>query len=80
LDPADAEFAELVGGIVTRASDIEAAEEPLLRMSFLALELRRIDREVRHAGQDGDLTRQRELAAARQQVRRDMDAVMGEVS
>jgi DNA primase len=80
LDPDDAEFAELVAGIVTRASDIEPAEEPLLRMSFLALELRRIDREIRHAGQDGDLARQTELAASRQQVRRDMDAVMGEVS
>jgi DNA primase len=80
LDPEDGELAALAAGIALRADEGEAAEEPLLRMSFLALELRRIDREIRHARQDGDLARQTELAEARQQVRRDMDAVMGEVS
>lgn len=79
LDPANGELAALVAGIALRAEEGEPAEEPLLRMSFLALELRRIDREIRHSRQDADLTRQAELAAARQQVRRDMDAVMGEV-
>jgi hypothetical protein len=79
LDPEDGELAALVAGVALRAEEGEAAEEPLLRMSFLALELRRIDREIRHARQDNDLPRQSELAGARQQVRRDMDAVMGEV-
>jgi DNA primase len=79
LDPEQGELAALVAGIALRAEEGEPAEEPLLRMSFLALELRRIDRAIRHARQDGDLGRQSELAAARQQVRRDMDAVMGEV-
>jgi DNA primase len=79
LDPANGELAALVAGIALRAEEGQAAEEPLLRMSFLALELRRIDREIRHSRQDGDLARQSELAAARQQVRRDMAAVMGEV-
>jgi hypothetical protein len=80
LDPTDGELAALVAGIALRAEEGEPAEAPLLRMSFLALELRRIDREIRHSRQDGDLARQTELAGARQQVRRDMDAVMGEVS
>jgi len=80
LDPEDGELAALVAGIALRAEEGEPAEAPLLRMSFLALELRRIDREIRHARQDGDLARQTELAGARQQVRRDMDTVMGEVS
>jgi DNA primase len=80
LDPEDGELAALVAGIALRAEEGEPAEAPLLRMSFLALELRRIDREIRHSRQDGDLARQTELAGARQQVRRDMDAVMGEVS
>jgi len=80
LDPGDAELAALVSGIALRADAGEPAEEPLLRMSFLALDLRRIDRAIRHARQDGDLARQSELAGARQQVRRDMDSVMGEVS
>ena len=79
LDPANGELAAFAAGIALRAEEGEPAEEPLLRMSFLALELRRIDREIRHSRQDGDLARQAELAAARQQVRRDMDAVMGEV-
>jgi DNA primase len=79
LDPEDAEFAALVAGIALRAEEGEPAEDPLLRMSFLALDLRRIDRAIRHARQDGDLALQTELAGARQQVRRDMDAVMGEV-
>jgi DNA primase len=80
LDPQDGELAALVAGIALRADEGEPAEAPLLRMSFLALELRRIDREIRRSRQDGDLARQSELAGARQQVRRDMDAVMGEVS
>jgi DNA primase len=80
LDREDGELAALVAGVALRAEEGEPAEEPLLRMSFLALELRRIDREIRHARQDGDLARQSELAGARQQVRRDMDAVMGEVA
>jgi DNA primase len=80
LDPEDGELAALVAGIALRAEEGETAEAPLLRMSFLALELRRIDREIRHSRQDGDLARQTQLAGARQQVRRDMDAVMGEVS
>ncbi len=80
LDPEDGELAALVAGIALRAEEGEPAEAPLLRMSFLALELRRVDREIRHARQDGDLARQTELAGARQQVRRDMDTVMGEVS
>ncbi len=80
LDPEDGELAEVVAGIALRADEGEPAEEPLLRMSFLALDLRRIDREIRRSRRDGDLSRQAELAGERQQVRRDMDAVMGEVS
>ena len=80
LDPEDGELAALVAGIALRAEEGEPAEEPLLRMSFLALELRRIDREVRRARQDGDLDGQVELANARQRVRRDMDEVMGQVT
>jgi DNA primase len=80
LDTEDAEFSAMVAGIALRADDGEPAEEPLLRMSFLGLESRRIERAIRHARQDGDLALQSELATARQQVRRDMDAVMGEVT
>jgi DNA primase len=80
LDPEDRELAALVAGIALHADQGEPTEEPLLRMSFLALDLRRIDREVRRARQDGDFSRQSELASARQQVRVEMDAVMGQVT
>lgn len=80
LDPANPELSGIVAGVALRADEGEPTEEPLLRMSFLALDLRRIDREVRRARQEGDLERQSELASARQQVRTEMDAVMGEVT
>ena len=80
LDPADQELSALVAGIALLADESEPAEEPLLRMSFLALELKRIDREIRRARADGSHERQSELAAERQRVRSDMDAVMGEVT
>ena len=60
------------------AGEQEAATDPVLRMSFLQLEMRRIDRAIRHAGEEGDLGRQDELAGARQEVRRQMDSVMGQ--
>jgi len=80
LDSEDGELATLVAGIALRADAGEPPEEPLLRMSFLALDLRRIDRAVRRARHDGDLQRQTELAGARQEVRKEMDAVMGQVT
>ena len=44
-------------------------EEPVLRMSILQLEQRRIEREIRRASQEGDHARKGELAAAEQKVR-----------
>ena len=49
-------------------------------MSFLQLEYRRIERGLRRAQRDGDLVRQRELAGARQEVRRELDLVMGQTA
>ncbi len=80
LSGSDAPLGELVAGVVVQADSESAPDEGVLRMSFLALELRRIEREVRRARQEGDLQRQGELAADRQRVRRDMDAVMGQVT
>ena len=78
LPQEDAELAAVVAGIAIRADEAGAASQESLRMSFLQLELRRIDREVRRARSDGDLGRQGELAAARQQVRTEMNAAMGQ--
>ena len=56
------------------------ASGPNLRLSFLQLEQRRIDRELRRASEAADRPRQDELAVARQDVRREMDAVMGQMA
>jgi len=82
LDPQDdPELASLVQGVAVRAEDTEPADGDLsLRMSFLALDLRRVDREIRQARADGNHERQSALAAERQRVRTEMDAVMGQVT
>ncbi|CAN5466780.1 hypothetical protein BH20ACT19_BH20ACT19_03850 [soil metagenome] len=80
LSGCDPPLGELVAGVVVQADSEGAPEEGVLGMTFLALELRRIEREARRARQEGDRKRQRELAADRQRVRRDMDTVMGQVT
>jgi hypothetical protein len=76
-DPA---LAALVTGVAMAAEEQGEATEPMLRMSFLQLEQRRIDRELRQAAEAADRGRQDELAEARQDVRREMDAVMGQMA
>src|SRR5215210_6525675 len=68
----------LVTGVAMDALDREAVSESVLRMDFLQLEMRRVERELRGATERGDRTRQNELARARQEVRRELDAVMGQ--
>jgi DNA primase len=76
-DPATA---ALVTGVAMAAQEQAEAPEPVLRMSFLQLELRRIERELRRAAHEADLSRRTELAGARQQVRHEMDQVMGQTA
>ena len=76
-DPA---AAALVTGVAMAAQEQPEATEPVLRMSFLQLELRRIERELRRAAADANHARQDELAGARQDVRRQMDTVMGQTA
>lgn len=78
LDPEQRELSALVAGIALRADEQEPPDEPLLRLSFLALELRRLDRAIKRALRDGDFATKDELAGARQRVRAEMDAVMGQ--
>jgi DNA primase len=73
-DPATA---AVVTGVAMAAHEQGEATEPALRMSLLQLELRRIEREMRRADDD---SRRMELAGARQQVRRDMDQIMGQTA
>jgi hypothetical protein len=63
---------------VVMLADEEPSSEPALRLGFLQLELRRIERELRHAGQGDDFDRQRELWSERENVREAIGHVMGE--
>ncbi len=66
-----------ITGVVMLA-DEEPSSEPALRLGFLQLELRRIEREMRHAEKDDDFDRQRQLWSERETVRQGISHVMGE--
>jgi DNA primase len=70
----------LVHDVVYSAQEQPASPEAVLRMSILQLEKRRIEREIRRAAHEGDHARQSELAKAEQQVRGELDAVMGQTA
>ena len=80
LEDREPGLGQLVAAVVARADGMEPASEPNLRLSFLQLEQRRIDRELRRASEAADRPRQDELSVARQDVRREMDAVMGQMA
>jgi DNA primase len=75
--PEDPDVAGLVTAVVLGS---EEATEAVLHMSFLQLELLRVERELRAAARERNLERQDELAEARQAVRREMDAAMGQAT
>jgi hypothetical protein len=76
-DPA---VAALITGVAMAAQEQAEAPKSVLQMSFLQLEQRRIEREIRRAANDSDLARVGELADARQAIRREMDTVMGQTA
>ena len=76
-DPA---VAALVTGVAMEAQERPEALAPALRLDFLQLEQRRIEREIRRAANESDLARVGALAEARQDVRREMDTVMGQTA
>jgi DNA primase len=73
-------LAALVTDVALAAQEQPASSESVLRMSILQLEKRRIEREIRRAAQAGDHARQSELAKAEQQVRGELDEVMGQTA
>ena len=80
LPEEDPALGALVTDVALAAQERPATEEPVLRMSVLQLEQRRIEREIRRASQEGDHARKSELAAAEQKVRDDMGSVMGQTA
>jgi DNA primase len=73
-------LAALVTDVALAAQELPVTEESVLRMSILQLEKRRLEREIRRAAQEGDHSRQSELAAAEQRVRGELDEVMGQTA
>jgi DNA primase len=72
----DPMLAALIKDVVMRADETHVSED-VLRLDFLQLELRRVDRRLRHAEQDGDLEAQRALAPERQGLKQQIDELMG---
>ena len=72
----DPTLAALIKDVVMRADESHVSED-VLRLDFLQLELRRVDRRLRHAMQDGDLDTQRALAPERQGLKEQIDELMG---
>jgi DNA primase len=80
LPSGDAQLDELVARIALQAEENSPNGDDSLRLSFLALELRRIERDLRRAREDGDFTRQGRLALAKRRVFDEMSSVMGQAT
>jgi DNA primase len=80
LSQEDPAVEALVTGAAMDALDQQGISESVLRMDFLQLELRRVERELRRAGEQGDWSKQNELARAKQDVRTELDSVMGQTA
>jgi DNA primase len=80
LPEEDPALGALVTDVALAAQERPPSEEPVLRMSILQLEQRRIDREIRRATQEGDHARKGELAAAEQRLRDELGTVMGQTA
>jgi len=79
LESEEPTLAALVTELVA-LGDEEPSNEAVLRLSFLQLELRRIERALRHAERAGDFEQQRELWGEREGVRGAITQVMGETA
>ncbi|HEX8066453.1 MAG TPA: DNA primase [Thermoleophilaceae bacterium] len=77
LPDGDPALAALVTELAMRGDENLGSPEGL-RLTFLQLELRRIDRQLRHAMRDEDFERQRRLWPAREEVRAQIDELMGQ--
>jgi hypothetical protein len=80
LSPEDPSLEALVTGATMAALDQQGVSESVLRMDYLQLELRRVERELRRAGEQKDWSKQSQLARAKQDVRSELDSVMGQTA
>jgi hypothetical protein len=65
---------------VAMTADAEPSSEAALRLEFLLLDLRRVERQQRRARQARDYVRQRELAAERDRVQHHIADLMGQAA
>jgi hypothetical protein len=79
LDAGDNSLASAVMEIV-RLADEGGVEEQALRLSYLQLELRRVERDLRAAEQRSDHERQRHLWGERESVRGEISELMGQTA
>jgi DNA primase len=77
LSSDQAEMAALVSGIALRAEELRPLDPMALRRSFLNLDLRRIERQMRAARQDEDFQRLGELSGEHQRVKSAMGEAIG---
>ena len=65
---------------IVRMADEGGVEEQALRLSYLQLELRRIERDLRTAEQRSEFERQRHLWGERESVRGEISELMGQTA
>jgi DNA primase len=73
----DPSLAALITEVAMRGQE-ERASAQSLRLTFLQLELQRVDRQLRHAARDQDFERQRALWPVRESVKLQIDELMGQ--
>jgi DNA primase len=76
----DSELAALVAEIALRAEEGEPPDGAAIRMAYLQLESRRIDRQSRTARKDGEVERFDALATEAQRVRSEMNVLQSELT
>jgi DNA primase len=76
----DNQLMEIVAEAALRAEEMEPPDGAAMRMSFLQLEDRRIDRQLKRAAMDSDREAQKGLAEAQQRVRSEMNAVQSQAT
>ena len=80
LDPDDKSLASAVMEILQLADEGGEVAEQALRLSYLQLELRRVERDLRAAEQRSDFERQRHLWSERESVRGEISDLMGQTA
>jgi hypothetical protein len=79
LGESDKSLASAVMEMLQMADEGEVAEQAL-RLSYLQLELRRVERDLRTAEQRSDFERQRHLWGERESVRGEISELMGQTA